>query len=181
MRKNHKTESLALGLFILLFTLTHYSVAEDFPDFPIDRDAPCGNMGTMGMMGSMGPMGPMGLRMDFGSLFMLDLTKEQKRKVNKLQDELRSEHWETMGEIMSLQARLRDAYDLDKPDSKIIGKIYDQISQLRRAMLESKIDAMNSIRDVLTDGQRKQFKSGMRREWGGMPMMQHRWRRGMNH
>lgn len=114
---------------------------------------PCGVMGNgMGMMGS-------------GLFGKLDLTAEQRIKINKIQDDLRRQHWAVMGKMMDEQAKLRDLYEEDLLDVKKITAVSDAIQALRKQMIESRIDAFNRMREVLTKEQREQLSKLQR---GGM-------------
>jgi Spy/CpxP family protein refolding chaperone len=123
--------------------------------------------GMMGMMDSPGMMGGMGM----GRIQMLDLTKEQRASMHKLQDQLRRTNWDTMGKIMDESSKLRELFAADKPDAKRIGAVYGNIFNLRRQMIESKIDTHNRVDAVLTKEQRqelKQLKRGHGRGGHGM-------------
>jgi Spy/CpxP family protein refolding chaperone len=134
-------------------------------------------MGGMGMMGGgmmdmmmggggMGMMG--GGMMGMGPLGMLDLTAEQRAKINKLTDEHRRKDWDTLGKIMDEQAKLRDLYAADTPDPKKIGAVYGGIARYRQQMIEANVELQNAIEATLTREQREELKQ-MRR--GGMPGM----------
>jgi len=107
--------------------------------------------GSCGMMG--GGMGMMGSSA-FGSL---DLSKDQQAKINKIQDDMRKQHWAIMGKMMDEQSKLRDLYGEEKLDSKKIGAVSDAVHALRKQMIESRIDATNRMREVLTKEQREQL------------------------
>jgi Spy/CpxP family protein refolding chaperone len=119
--------------------------------------------GGMGMMGGgMGPgscgmMGGGGGIMSYGAFGALDLTKDQQAKINKIQDDMRKQHWAIMGKMMDEQAKLRDLYAEEKLDAKKIGAVSDAVYALRKQMIESRIDAINRMRDVLTKEQREQL------------------------
>ena len=115
--------------------------------------------GSCGMMGGgMGMMGP-------GAFGNLDLTKDQQAKINKIQDELRKQHWAMMGKMMDEQSKLRDLYAEEKLDAKKIGAVSDAVYAIRKQMIESRIDATNRMREVLTKEQREQLS---RRPGSGM-------------
>jgi len=118
-----------------------------------------------GMMG--GGMGMGGGMMGGGPYHMLNLSDDQRTKINKIQDEERRKHWETMGKIMDERARLRDLYDADKRDTQAILKVQDQINLYQRRMLELHLNTQNQIEALLTKEQRDQLKSFHR---GGMGM-----------
>lgn len=120
----------------------------------------------MGMGGGMG-MGPgmMGPGMGAGPFAMLNLSAEQRTKINAIQDSLRKQQWTLQGKINDEEARLRDLYLVDQPDPKKVGQTYDAIFDLRRQMIEAQVQAQNQMQNVLTAEQRnqiRQFRSGMR-------------------
>jgi len=125
--------------------------------------------GGMGMGGGMmgGGMGMGGGMMGGGPYHMLNLTDDQRGKINKLQDEERRKHWDTMGKIMDERARLRDLYDADKRDTQAILKVQDQINLHQRKMMELHLNTQNQIEALLTKEQRDQLRSMHR---GGMGM-----------
>ncbi len=114
--------------------------------------------------GRMGPgmgNGPMGGYWGRG----LDLSDEQRSKINAIQDEVRKQHWGLMGAVMDEQSRLRDLYEAAKPDSTGIEQAYKRIGELQQKMYESSIDAHRRMDAVLTDEQRKQMHDLWRRGW----------------
>jgi Spy/CpxP family protein refolding chaperone len=117
----------------------------------------------MGMMAGgadmMGPVGPYG---------MLDLTPDQRTKINKILDELRKQHLAVMGKMLDEQAKLRDLFSEEKLDAKKIGSAYDALSALRRKLIETRVEATNSIREILTKEQRDELKQMMRGKGRGM-------------
>ena len=129
-----------------------------------------GGMGHMGMMGMgsgmMGMMDSPGMMGGMGRIQMLDLTKEQRASIHKLQNQLRRTNWDTMGKIMDESSKLSELFATDKPDSKKIGAVYGNMFNLRRQMIESKIDTHNRIDAVLTEEQHEQleqYRHGMGR------------------
>lgn len=110
-------------------------------------------MGMMGM-GGHGMMGGMGMT----SFQMLDLTEQQRTRINKIQHSLRKKNRNTMGKIMDEKDRLRDLYDVEKRNPKKIGAVYGRIFNLKRQMIEATITANNQQEAVLTKDQRKQLK-----------------------
>ena len=125
-----------------------------------------GGMMGQGMMDDdmMGMMG--GMMHGSGPIGMLDLTDDQRAKINKIQDEQRKKNWDAMGKIMDEQSKLRDLYAADKRDPKIIGAVYGTIFNLKRQMIEATIDAQNRMEALLTDKQRQELKQS-RRGTGG--------------
>jgi len=118
-----------------------------------------GMMGGMmgpGMMGGYG-MGP-GMMMGYGSPYGLDLSAEQRAKINKILDGERKQHWSVMGKMMDELAKLRDLYETDQPDPKKVGVVYGAISKLQQQMLETHVQANNEMRNVLTKEQREELR-----------------------
>lgn len=115
-----------------------------------------------GMMGpGMGPgmMGPgmMGGGFGLGPLAALNLSEEQQRNINRVQDNLRKQHWTLLGQIQEQQAALRDLYTAEQTDPKKIGDVYGKIGDLQRQMAESHAQALNDVRATLTPEQRQQW------------------------
>ncbi len=115
--------------------------------------------------GMMGP-GMMGGGFGFGPLSALNLSEEQQRNINRIQDNLRKQHWTLLGQIQEQQAALRDLYAADQTDPKKIGDAYDKIGKLQRQMAESHAQALNDVRGTLTPEQRQQWAQ-MRRGFRG--------------
>jgi len=109
-----------------------------------------------GMMRGGGMMGMGGMAMH--GLSMLDLTDDQRAKINANQDKLRKQHWEIMGKMMDEHNALRDLYDSDSLDGKKIGAVYDRIFKLKRQMIDSDIKSLNEVNALLTKEQREQLK-----------------------
>jgi Spy/CpxP family protein refolding chaperone len=132
-----------------------------------------GMMSGMGMMGGGMGMGPgmmgggMGM-MGMGPFGMLDLSDDQRAKLNKLQDEHRKKDWEIAGKIMDEQAKLRDLYDADTPDAKKIGTAYGAIARLQQQAVEANVELHNRMQAVLTKEQREQLKQWRRGMGPGM-------------
>lgn len=132
-----------------------------------------GGSGMMGpgMMGAYGGYGMMG-GYGFAQLGALDLSEEQQRKINRIQEDLRKKHWDLLGQIQAQQAALRDLYLADKTDPKQVGAAYGKIGDLQRQMAESHAQALNDVRGTLTPEQRQQLaqmKRGFRGPAYGAP------------
>ncbi|MEW6330427.1 MAG: Spy/CpxP family protein refolding chaperone [Pseudomonadota bacterium] len=123
-----------------------------------------GGMGMMGGGGMMG-MGPgMGM-MGMGPVWMLDLSDEQRDKIEKIQDDARRKNWDTYGKIMDEQAKLRDLYTGDTVDPKKVGATYAGIAKLHQQVIESGVETHNRVQAVLTKEQKEQLRQWRR---GGM-------------
>jgi len=120
-----------------------------------------------GMMGGYGGygMGP-GMMMGHGAFNGLDLTDEQRTKIDKILDAERQQHWGVMGKMMDEQNKLRDLYAADEPDPKKIGAMYGEIAKLRQQMIETHVQASNQAQQILTKEQREQLRQWRRGGWG---------------
>lgn len=123
-----------------------------------------GGMGP-GMMGGYGGMGPgMMSGWGYGGLAGLDLTDQQRSKIDQIQDDTRKKNWAVMGRLLDEQSRMRDLTYAEKPDPEAIGKQSMKIADLQRQMLEAGVDARNQIDAVLTKEQKTQLQK-YRRSW----------------
>ena len=118
------------------------------------------------MMGGYG-MGPG--RHGYGALNRLDLSDEQRAKIDKIFDAERKQHWSVMGKIMDEQNKLRDLYEQETPDPKKVGAVYGEIAKLHQQMIETHVQASNQAQQVLTKEQREQLRQLDRGGWGGGP------------
>jgi Spy/CpxP family protein refolding chaperone len=93
-----------------------------------------------------------------GPITALDLKDEQRDKIFAIQEENRSKNWGVMGQLRSEQFKLRRMYYADKVDAKALGEQQKKVDDLRRQMLQSRVEARNQIEAVLTPEQRKQMR-----------------------
>ncbi len=110
-------------------------------------------------------MGP-GMTMGYGVLNELNLSDEQRAKIDKIFDTERKQHWAIMGQMLDEQSKLRDLYNVDEPDPKKVGAVYGQLARQRQQMLETHIQAFNQMQEVLTKEQREQLHQWNRGGWG---------------
>ncbi len=138
-------------------------------------DEPCAGHGMMdghdgGMMGGMMDGHDHGMMLESPRMHMvmsLKLSDDQRAKINKLNDELRHKNWALMGQIMDESAKLRDLYEADKRDPKVIGAEYQKIFDIKRQMIEAMLDTQNHVEELLTPEQLAQLKE-MRSQRGMM-------------
>lgn len=119
-----------------------------------------GMMGGMGMMGGHG-MGPGMMMGGWGTghaFSLLNLTDEQRAKINKIMDAEQRKHWEVAGKMMEQHAKLRDLYAAETPDPKKIGAVYAEMSKFRQQMIETHVQSFNEMQAVLTKEQREQLR-----------------------
>lgn len=121
-----------------------------------------GMMGE-GMSGGHGMMTP-----GIGMLNSLDLSDDQRTRINKLSDELQHKNWATMGMMNDETNILRDLYHADKRDPSAIGNEYKKIFDLKRQMIEAMIAGQNDMEALLTDEQRAKLKELRRHARGYM-------------
>lgn len=117
-----------------------------------------------GMMGGGYGMGP-GMMMGPYWTGGLDLSREQQAKINKIQDDTRKTHWALMGEMMNVQARLRDLNLAPKRDNAAIDAAYKEFGKLQQQMYESAVAAHQRMEAVLTKEQQEKLHSYWRRGW----------------
>lgn len=83
----------------------------------------------------------------------LDLSDEQRIKIDKIQEELRRKQWDLIGKIHDEFASWADA-----PDDATADKIDDQIDQLRQQMMSNATTARKQLGAVLSEEQRRQLR-----------------------
>ncbi len=156
----------AIKLLMLVSALSLFAATAAMADDDDRYWGPHGMMGSWGGMGSdMMGGGMMGGGMMGGGMMgyapyqFLNLTDDQRSRINKIQDEERRKHWQTMGKVMDERARLRDLYQADKRDSQAILKVQEQIDQLQRKMLELHLNTQNQVEALLSQEQRDQLKT----------------------
>lgn len=97
-------------------------------------------------------MGPM------GGFAMLGLSDQQQQEIDKIRQEMFRKHFDLRQQIFNERQNLRRLLLQDKPDPKAVGAQYDKIAQLRRQMIESRVEAQNRMEAVLTGEQRQQLQ-----------------------
>ena len=113
-----------------------------------------------GMMGGGGPgYGPgRGYGPGTNMLESLNLTDEQRDKIQAMQEENRQKNWATMGQLRTEMFALRRMYYADKVDPNAVAEQQKKVDELRREMLKSRLESRNRVEALLTPEQRKQFR-----------------------
>jgi Spy/CpxP family protein refolding chaperone len=123
-----------------------------------------------GMMGSYGGygMGP-GMMYGDGGDFAgaLDLSKDQREKIAKIQESFSAKQWGLMGQMREQQFKLRELLASGKADDAAVGKAYRQVEDLRQQMWTSGAEARKETDAVLTKAQRDQLGRGWDRDGAG--------------
>jgi Spy/CpxP family protein refolding chaperone len=102
---------------------------------------------------------------------MLDLTDEQRNKIENIHDDVRRKNWDTYGKIMDEQSKLRGLYSGETVDAKKVGAAYAGIAKLQQQVIEANVEAHNRVQTVLTKEQKEQLKQWSRGGMGGRGMM----------
>ncbi|MFZ3322580.1 MAG: Spy/CpxP family protein refolding chaperone [Usitatibacter sp.] len=111
-----------------------------------------------GMMGAAGPgygMGP-GFMGGHG-LANLDLTAEQRTKIEGIQHDFEHRQWKLMEGMRELMWQQRDTSAGGKFDEKSARQAYDAREQLHKQMFENSLEARKQIDAVLTPEQRQKL------------------------
>jgi hypothetical protein len=181
---NTRTKKFSVaGILVIFATIVSSPAFSHQLDNPSNSDADGYSMdlrqmrdGHSGMMDNMmrdGHMSMMHEMMDGDTMGMMGqhnrigLSDDQIQKMNDIQHTLRKKHWELMGPMIDQKAALKKAYANERPDPEVVGAIYGQIFDLKRQMIEARLDAKNSLRDILTEDQIQQM-SKMNHRQGGM-------------
>lgn len=92
----------------------------------------------------------------------LNLTREQRSRINAIVDQTRKAHWVLMGKMLDQQASLRDLYTAPTRDQHAIDAGYKTMRNLRQQMYATSVDARKRIEAVLTPGQRDKLHDDWR-------------------
>ena len=109
-----------------------------------------------GMMG--GPGGPGYGRQ--GGLAALDLTDEQREKLATLREQARRKSWDTMGQLRSEQFRLRQMFRGEAVDVAAVIDQQKKVDDLRRQLMQSRLEMRNEMVATLTADQKKRLREG---------------------
>lgn len=113
-----------------------------------------------GMMGGggYGPgqgMGPGMMGGGYGPGYAaLNLTDEQRKKIDAIQEEVWSKQGELMGRMHAQSYRM---HDFGKADDAAARKAFDEMAAAHKQMFETRLEARKRIDAVLTPEQRKQL------------------------
>jgi Spy/CpxP family protein refolding chaperone len=124
-----------------------------------------GMMGPgMGMMGGPGQgmgmgMGPGMMGPGMTGMPLPGLTKEQVEQIDKIRFELQDKMWGLMHQMWKEQEKMRQMLAEENRNASEIGKLYGQISDLRRQGIEAMLEAQERMKSLLTPEQREELKN----------------------
>lgn len=110
----------------------------------------------------MGPGGP-GQEKDLPPMLLkkLGLTEEQKEKVQSIRSAAEKEKIKVHAELQIKQIDLQEELEKKNVSEKKVDKLIDEIAQLNKKMLESRIKTMLALKKVLTPQQQEKLKNFM--------------------
>jgi Spy/CpxP family protein refolding chaperone len=100
-----------------------------------------------------------GMPMMYSSLRFID--KSKRPQVRKILTDLQKQNWQKMGKIIDLRAKLAQLYDADTLDVKAISQIYNQMFQIRRQMMEARLNAYQDIKKIVPNFENVPMAHGM--------------------
>jgi Spy/CpxP family protein refolding chaperone len=121
-----------------------------------------GMMGGYGGYGGYG-MGP-GMMSGYGgyglgTIYRLDLTADQHKQLDGIQDDLRKKNWDLMGKMQDEMSKLGNISSApDKQDRTAILAANKRMFELRQQMLENGLDAQDKAEALLTPQQKEQYR-----------------------
>lgn len=86
-------------------------------------------------------------------LSALNLSEEQRSKIDEYRADLRRRNWELRGRAFDERDKLRELFRTPTPDPERIGNVYDAIFALQREMIVNRVLAANRMLAVLTPAQ----------------------------
>lgn len=93
----------------------------------------------------------------------LNLTREQRSRINTIVDQTSKAHWVLMGKMLDQQASLRNLYTAPTRDQNALDAGYKAMRDLRQQMYTTSVDARKRIEAVLTPAQRDKLHDDWRR------------------
>jgi Spy/CpxP family protein refolding chaperone len=120
-----------------------------------------GMMGGHGQGYGMGPGmmgGMMGGGMDYGMLHQLNLTPEQWKKANAIQEEFAKKSWEIAGKLQDEGFKLRNLMTAEKRDSSAIVSQFMKLQEIRTQRFKARLESQEKIDGVLTKEQKGQLR-----------------------
>jgi Spy/CpxP family protein refolding chaperone len=105
------------------------------------------------MMGGYG-----GGLMGDGPLAAVDLKDDQRDKIFAIQEEARAKNFGTMTQMRAEQYKLGKMYNAEKVDAKAVGEQQKKVDELRRQMIQSRVETRNQIEAILTPEQKKRLR-----------------------
>jgi Spy/CpxP family protein refolding chaperone len=156
MKNTNFNKSLIAPVFISGLLLTT-NVLADPQQGSYDHSQGYGMMGGYGHGYGMGygMMGGYGMMSGYGSERNLNLTKEQRSMINKIQRELRRKHWNLMGKMQDEEELMNEQNGAESSDDAALSKSFRKISDLRQQMFDLSVASRRQIDAVLTKEQRE--------------------------
>jgi Spy/CpxP family protein refolding chaperone len=112
-----------------------------------------------GMMRGYGPgMGMGSGTMGYGPLGALNLTDDQRKKIEGIHEEVRRKQWDLMGKMMEERQKFAALFWAEKRDNKAIQEQYKKLQDLRQQHLQLRLEAHDKLEGVLTKEQKEQLR-----------------------
>ena len=88
----------------------------------------------------------------------LNLTAEQRRRIAKIEANLRHAHWDLMGKIQDQESQMNEQFNSEQRDDAALSKSFRNISDLRNQMFDLSLHAETEVDAVLTEEQRAKLR-----------------------
>jgi Spy/CpxP family protein refolding chaperone len=113
-----------------------------------------------GMMGGYGPGWGRGdgMMRGYGALSTLNLTAEQRKKIEEIQESTRKEQWEITGKMLGESDKLRDLLAADPMDRAATDAQYERLQALRKQRFDIALESRKKVMDALTAEQRERMR-----------------------
>ena len=111
--------------------------------------------GGPGMMG-WGGHGTMGY--GYGMQGALDLSDDQRKKVDAIHDDLRTKTWDITGKMRAEMSKMREAMFAEPRDKAALDASYKRLNELRQQRFDAQLAARDQMDAVFTQEQRQSLK-----------------------
>lgn len=115
-----------------------------------------------GMMGGRG-MDP-GLMYGYAA-HALDLNADQRDKLARIWNDSMKKAWPVMGSLREQNFQLSRLLNAETPDQTVVNKVYGRITELRKQLLDLRLQARQDMMGALTAEQRKELRERLYKRW----------------
>ncbi len=169
MKRIHRIVAGTAGLLVLAAATAFAAAPGGGVGAWCGQGAGGAGFGPMGMMfGGAGPwghrgMGPggfgrMGAGHGYSQFAGLDLSVEQRKQIEQIEEETAKSRWQLMGTMREQAYGMGGRFARGPVDDEAARKAFDSMSATRKAMFELSLGERNRIDAVLTPAQREQLQ-----------------------
>ncbi|HEX7272681.1 MAG TPA: Spy/CpxP family protein refolding chaperone [Casimicrobiaceae bacterium] len=105
-----------------------------------------------------GPGGPGMMGFGYAMQSALDLSDDQRKKLDVINDDLQTKTWDIMGKMRVEMSKMRELMVADPLDKAALDATYKRMNDLRQERFDAHLSAHEQMAAVLTKEQREQLR-----------------------